>query len=166
MANEAPDIILSLVRTRHVGYLRDIRRLTVALSRARLGLYILGRREVFEACPELQDAFRPLFKRPTDKLQLVLQETFPTDRQADLKMEDEQGKVAEMEGVEHLGQYVFEMTKAKVQALREGREKPPEKEEGTGVDADEDDEAGQGNDEEVLMENERGEDVGGAEDEV
>ena len=41
-------MILSLTRTSRVGYLRDIRRLTVALSRARFGLYILGRREVFE----------------------------------------------------------------------------------------------------------------------
>uniref|UniRef100_A0A1I7VRA8 AAA_12 domain-containing protein n=2 Tax=Loa loa TaxID=7209 RepID=A0A1I7VRA8_LOALO len=36
-------IILSLVRTRNIGHLRDVRRLVVALSRARLGLYVLGR---------------------------------------------------------------------------------------------------------------------------
>ena len=155
-----------MVRTRHVGYLRDIRRLTVALSRARLGLYMLGRRDVFEACPELEDAFRPLFKRPTDKLQLVLQEMFPTDRRVDEKVEDEQARVAEMEGVEHLGQYVFEMTKAKVEALKQGREKPPEKEEGTGLDADEDDELGQGEGDEVYITREQGEDAGGADNEV
>ncbi|OLL23596.1 Intron-binding protein aquarius [Neolecta irregularis DAH-3] len=39
-------IILSLVRTQNIGYLRDVRRLTVAVSRARLGLYVLGRRNV------------------------------------------------------------------------------------------------------------------------
>lgn len=37
-------ILLSLVRTRTVGHLRDVRRLVVAMSRARLGLYIFGRK--------------------------------------------------------------------------------------------------------------------------
>ena len=73
------DIILSLTRTTKVGYLRDIRRLTVALSRARLGLYIVGRREVFEACYELRDAFRLLLGRP-DKLVLVTGEMWPSER--------------------------------------------------------------------------------------
>ena len=47
-------IILSLVRTRHVGHLRDVRRLVVAMSRARLGLYILARVALFSSCTELQ----------------------------------------------------------------------------------------------------------------
>ena len=33
---------------------------------------------------------------------------------------DADGNVAVMEGVEHLGKYVFEMTNAKVKALKEG----------------------------------------------
>ena len=111
-------IILSLVRTSRVGYLRDIRRMTVALSRARLGLYILGRREVFESCYELRQAFELLLSPSEgrgDKLTLVTGEMYPTSR----KVEDvvEEGRTAEMEGVEHLGQYVYEMTRAKVQAL-------------------------------------------------
>ncbi|KAI9820245.1 MAG: hypothetical protein M1827_005867 [Pycnora praestabilis] len=108
-------IILSLTRTRTPGYLRDIRRLTVALSRARLGLYILGRREVFESCYELKEAFDRLFKRAA-KLMLVTGETFPTKR---LLGERQEG--TEMEGVEHLGKYVFEITKAKIEALRGGQ---------------------------------------------
>jgi intron-binding protein aquarius len=40
---------------------------------------------------------------------------FPTQRSV-----EEQGTTAEMEGVEHLGQYVFEMTKAKVEAIKRG----------------------------------------------
>jgi intron-binding protein aquarius len=32
----------------------------------------------------------------------------------------EEGSEAVMEGVEHLGQYVYEMTKAKVEALKRG----------------------------------------------
>src|SRR3954453_16151858 len=75
----AVDIILSLTRTSRVGYLRDVRRLTVALSRARLGLYILGRREVFESCFELRQAFNILLQRP-DRLMLVTGELWPSKR--------------------------------------------------------------------------------------
>lgn len=107
-------MILSLTRTRTVGYLRDVRRLTVALSRARLGLYILGRREVFESCYELKPAFDRLLQRP-DKLMLAPGEMFPTTRALEAEVEG-----TPMEGVEHLGQYVFEMTQAKVNALGDG----------------------------------------------
>ncbi|OBT64896.1 hypothetical protein VE03_06453 [Pseudogymnoascus sp. 23342-1-I1] len=114
-------VILSLTRTSRVGYLRDVRRLTVALSRARLGLYILGRREVFESCFELQQAFEILFRRP-DKLMLVTGELWPSQRTiADEADDVEVPGVTPMEGVEHLGQYVFEMTNAKVQQLRAER---------------------------------------------
>jgi len=117
MLTQPTDIILSLTRTTRPGYLRDIRRLTVALSRARLGLYILGRRAVFESCFELREAFELLLARP-DKLSLVTGEMFPTQRRVDV--EAQEGGVAVMEGVEHLGQYVYEMTKAKVEAMRGG----------------------------------------------
>ncbi|ORY69960.1 uncharacterized protein BCR38DRAFT_481116 [Pseudomassariella vexata] len=116
-------IILSLTRTSRVGYLRDIRRLTVALSRARLGLYILGRRSVFEACYELKPAFELLLQRP-DKLALATGELWPSER---LQTEEQGSTVAGeavMEGVEHLGQYVFEMTNAKVKQLRAERGLP------------------------------------------
>ncbi|KAK5629587.1 hypothetical protein RRF57_005302 [Xylaria bambusicola] len=110
-------VILSLTRTSRVGYLRDIRRLTVALSRARLGLYIVGRREVFEACYELRSAFDLLLQRP-DKLVLSTGEMWPSSR----TLADEQGTTAPneavMEGVEHLGQFVYEMTVSKVKQLR------------------------------------------------
>lgn len=90
--------------------------MTVAVSRARLGLYILGRREVFEACTELRPAFDLLLKRP-DKLMLVTGELWPSERQ----VAEEDGPVdgeAAMEGVEHLGQYVFEMTNTKLKQLQ------------------------------------------------
>jgi intron-binding protein aquarius len=113
-------VILSLTRTSRVGYLRDVRRLTVALSRARLGLYILGRREVFESCFELRQAFDLLLKRP-DKLILITGELWPSQRiSKDEEDNDVQGE-AQMESVEHLGQYVFEMTNAKVQQLKAER---------------------------------------------
>lgn len=42
------------MRTNHFGHLRDVRRLVVAMSRARLGLYIFGRAGLFANCFELQ----------------------------------------------------------------------------------------------------------------
>ncbi|KAL6718434.1 hypothetical protein ACLMJK_004524 [Lecanora helva] len=114
-------IILSLTRTRQPGYLRDTRRLTVALSRARLGLYILGRRSVFQSLPEFAEAFTLPMQRP-EKLQLTTGETFPTQRLLEAEVES-----TEMAGVEHLGQYVFEMTQAKVEMLRKaGTALPPQ----------------------------------------
>jgi intron-binding protein aquarius len=117
-------VILSLTRTSRVGYLRDIRRLTVALSRARLGLYILGRREVFENCFELKQAFNLLLERP-DKLQLVTGELFPSQRilSDEEGMNDVPGQF-QMENVEHLGKYVFDMTNSKVHQLRTERGLP------------------------------------------
>ncbi|KAK6611078.1 dead helicases superfamily protein [Botrytis cinerea] len=117
-------VILSLTRTSRVGYLRDIRRLTVALSRARLGLYILGRRDVFESCFELKQAFDILLSRP-DKLTLSTGEMWPSQRilASEEGLESVQGE-AVMEGVEHLGQYVFEMTNSKIKQLREERGLP------------------------------------------
>ena len=50
-------IILSLVRTKTVGHLRDVRRLIVAMSRARLGLYVFARVSLFQNCFELRPAF-------------------------------------------------------------------------------------------------------------
>jgi intron-binding protein aquarius len=91
-----------------------VRRLTVALSRARLGLYILGRRELFESCYELKQAFDILLQRPTT-LRLVPGELAPTQRGIADEAED-----TEMSGVEHLGQYVYEMTQAKVAQLNGG----------------------------------------------
>eukprot|EP00128_Syssomonas_multiformis_P000540 Colp12_sorted_trinity150504_noHs@30112 len=69
-------VLLSLVRTEAVGHLRDIRRLVVALSRARLGLYVFGKSELFAGCYELSTAFSMLLARPS-KLQLVAGEAYP-----------------------------------------------------------------------------------------
>ncbi|KAJ6140519.1 hypothetical protein N7470_010315 [Penicillium chermesinum] len=91
-------VLLSLTRTRTVGYLRDVRRLTVALSQ-----------------PDwLKPAFDQLFQRP-DKLMLFPGEMFPSTRALNAPAEG-----TAMESVEHLGQYVFEMTQAKVKAMGDG----------------------------------------------
>ena len=72
-------VLLSLVRTRVVGHLRDVRRLVVAMSRARLGLYVFGRQALFSQCYELQPAMAPLLQRP-NVLALLPTEQHPTQR--------------------------------------------------------------------------------------
>jgi len=72
-------ILLSLVRTKTVGHLRDVRRLVVAMSRARLGLYVYCRKSLFENCYELTPAFSKLLQRPI-KLHLIQNEAIPTTR--------------------------------------------------------------------------------------
>ncbi|KAI4207590.1 MAG: hypothetical protein LQ348_000535 [Seirophora lacunosa] len=150
-------IILSLVRTTRPGYLRDIRRLTVALSRARLGLYVLGRRSVFETCYELREAFFKLFER-SNQLLLTMGEMFPADRMLGDEVEG-----TEMTGVVHLGQYVFEMAKAKIESLKvQGGQLPVVEETLEMMKMDEKDENGVGG-EQVEEEEEEEEDADGVE---
>lgn len=68
-------ILLSLVRTKNVGHLRDSRRLVVAMSRARLGLYVFGCLKLFNNCLELKQVFDVFSKRPT-QLYIHLNETY------------------------------------------------------------------------------------------
>jgi intron-binding protein aquarius len=75
-------ILMSLVRTRIVGHLRDVRRLVVAMSRARLGLYVFGRQPLFAQCYELQPTFSQLLRHPT-RLALVPTEQHPAARLVD-----------------------------------------------------------------------------------
>ena len=42
-------VLICLVRTKHVGHLRDARRIVVAMSRARLGLCVFGRMSTFKS---------------------------------------------------------------------------------------------------------------------
>ena len=57
-------ILLSLVRTKRIGHVRDVRRLVVALSRARLGLYCFGRRSLFDQCQEIQNSMVGFSEQP------------------------------------------------------------------------------------------------------
>jgi intron-binding protein aquarius len=146
-------VLLSLVRTKFPGFWRDLRRLTVALSRARLGLYVVGRREVFESSLELREAFGPLFERE-NKLKLVTNEMFPTQRGVGEETKD-MGNEAVIEGVEHLGQYVYEMTKAKVEMLKKGGQALPAASEAKGrVEEDGEGEEGDAEAEEDAAEGE------------
>ena len=115
-------ILLSLVRTESVGHLRDVRRLVVALSRARLGLYVFGRRSLFENCLELVTVFTQLTsKAPDGKLELVTGESWPTTGRSaygeaeDQKVHPLSTNVYTVEDVTSMGVLVYQMIQTKQQ---------------------------------------------------
>lgn len=91
------------MRTKTVGHIRDVRRLVVAMSRARLGLYVFCRKSLFANCYELTNTFSKLLQRP-DKLVLVKDERYPTTRRADEQLSAD--RVFTVEDVVHMGQIV------------------------------------------------------------
>ncbi|XP_074037324.1 RNA helicase aquarius isoform X2 [Leptinotarsa decemlineata] len=114
-------ILLSLVRTRAVGHLRDVRRLVVAMSRARLGLYIFARVSLFKNCFELTPAFEQLTSRPT-KLHLVLDEFYPPRRYNNQRPNSKPMVVQDMT---HIANYVYDFYIQRVKQLKKyyGNEK-------------------------------------------
>lgn len=108
-------ILLSLVRTKTVGHLRDVRRLTVALSRARLGLYIFGRANVFSSCFELKRSFEMLTKTP-QVLKLVPEETFTGDKVLD---RSKKKNIHSIGGMQDMVSFVFEFYQKTVERLQE-----------------------------------------------
>lgn len=66
-------ILLSLVRTKSIGHIRDPRRLIVAMSRAKFGLYVFGKFELFKGFHEISQIFK-LFEKKTLKLELLINE--------------------------------------------------------------------------------------------
>lgn len=99
-------IILSLVRTKAVGHVRDIRRLVVAVSRARLGLYVFCHQSLFSNCHELRRTMDQFGARPS-KLQLVKGEHFPTERMVEEDVP--KGNLHEVNDVTELGALVHSM---------------------------------------------------------
>lgn len=99
-------ILLSLVRTEALGHLRDVRRWVVALSRARLGLYIFGRGEVYKPVHDLQPIVQAWDEKPHE-LELVVGETFPTGRQ--LQDEIPEAELFRVENVDQLGGMVYKL---------------------------------------------------------
>lgn len=73
-------VLLSLVRTKSIGHLRNVRRLVVAMSRARLGLYVFARVNLFKSCFELQNTLRYFMARPQALCLLKSAEKYPSDR--------------------------------------------------------------------------------------
>ncbi|KAH6766515.1 P-loop containing nucleoside triphosphate hydrolases superfamily protein [Perilla frutescens var. hirtella] len=94
-------VLLSLVRTRFVGHLRDVRRLIVAMSRARLGLYVFCRRSLFEQCYELQPTFQLLLQRPDHLALNLLEVTAFTDRHV-----EDTGPVQLISGIDEMAELV------------------------------------------------------------
>ena len=109
-------ILLSLVKTESVGHLRDIRRLVVALSRARLGLYVFCRQSLFENCFELSTAFNLLLSRPT-VLRLVGGETYDTESPCGRSFDqylDGNSAVMEITNVTAMGVLVYQMAQQRL----------------------------------------------------
>lgn len=107
-------IILSLVRTKAVGHLRDVRRLIVAMSRARLGLYVFARVSLFRNCFELTPAFQQFLQRPT-KLQLILNEVYPSER-----LQSERPSIEPMivENMQQMANFVYSYYLQRVKAMK------------------------------------------------
>lgn len=97
-------ILLSLVKTKNIGHLRDVRRLIVAMSRARLGLYIFARVSLFKSCYELTPVFNILLERST-KLMLLPSESYPTKRELTEKPEI---ATMIMEDMPQMAQFVYD----------------------------------------------------------
>jgi intron-binding protein aquarius len=102
------------VKTRAVGHLRDVRRLVVALSRARLGLYVFARVSLFRNCYELSPAFSQLIERPL-KLYLATNEMYPPQRKIDELPETQPFIVEDMP---HMAHYVYQLYNKRVEEIR------------------------------------------------
>ncbi|KAI8869116.1 P-loop containing nucleoside triphosphate hydrolase protein, partial [Ramicandelaber brevisporus] len=116
---QADYVLLSLVRTdpAQPGHIRDLRRMTVALSRARLGLYMFGRRAVFESggMAESQQSIRRLMhpgdgSEAIDKLMLMQNETWPSHTSRSI----ENSQAFAVEDVQHMGKIVYEMSRTQL----------------------------------------------------
>ncbi|XP_067030979.1 RNA helicase aquarius-like [Acropora muricata] len=124
-------IILSLVRTKTVGHIRDVRRLVVAMSRARLGLYVLARVSLFKNCFELRPAFSQLTSRPL-KLYLAANERYPPCRPRGVQPSEAPFIVEDMP---HMHRFVYDFYSHYVQSLRAQQQsmasipQPPEEKE-------------------------------------
>jgi intron-binding protein aquarius len=104
-------ILMSLVRTESVGHFRDPRRLTVAFSRARLGLYVFGSYDLFNNCYELRDAFRFFQHRPRNLL-LVQNEKFPSKRE--IESSKDPSNILMVEGFQELYKVVQKLLEEKI----------------------------------------------------
>lgn len=111
-------ILISLVRTKAVGHIRDIRRLVVAMSRARFGLYVFGRANLFRNCFELQPVFRLLMDRPQE-LHLLPDETFPCERTTDQDVSVLQDRTKIVHNMTEMADFVFKLYMSKVEAIKE-----------------------------------------------
>ncbi|ESP05343.1 hypothetical protein LOTGIDRAFT_227972 [Lottia gigantea] len=106
-------ILLSLVRTKTVGHIRDVRRLVVAMSRARLGLYIFARVSLFSNCFELTPTFNRLMTRPL-QLHVTPEDEYPTHRK---NTEHPVTTPMVIEDMSMMAQFVYDFYNSKVDML-------------------------------------------------
>lgn len=106
------DVLLSLVRTKAVGHIRDVRRLIVAMSRARLGLYVFCNKTLFENCYELEPVFNQLNSRPSI-LQLQHEENYPAKRES-----NDLGDATDIANVEDMGKLVFKLSQEQLESMK------------------------------------------------
>lgn len=112
-------ILLSLVRTKTVGHIRDVRRLVVAVSRARLGLYMFARVSLFQNCFELSSTFKLLTQRPL-QLHLFPHENYSTKRELSDKPSKEESFI--IEDMPNMVQFVYQFYQKKIEEWK--RDKP------------------------------------------
>ncbi|KAI8336492.1 DEAD helicases superfamily protein [Blakeslea trispora] len=106
-------VLLSLVRTKTVGHIRDMRRLVVAMSRARLGLYVFCNKTLFENCYELEPTFKQLISRPS-QLQILPTEKYPVERAL-----EEDIRSVTVTDVEEMGQLVYKLSQEQLEWMRQ-----------------------------------------------
>jgi intron-binding protein aquarius len=114
-------VLMSLVKTKGVGHIRDVRRLGVAMSRARLGLYVFCRASVFTNCREIKPVFDLMKERGAGKLILVEGEGYEDEVALERGGKKGKGKSADevmVEGVEEMGEIVAEETRRKIKWMQ------------------------------------------------
>ncbi len=109
-------ILLSLVRTKTVGHIRDVRRLVVAMSRARLGMYVFARVGLFRNCVELAHAFNILTQLPL-QLHLLPTESFMANRRVHDHLSDDQSFV--IKDMSEMVQFVYTFYQKKVEEWKQ-----------------------------------------------
>lgn len=110
-------ILLSLVRTKTVGHIRDVRRLIVAMSRARLGFYVFCRQNLFTSCLELQQTFA-LLSKYSNQLQLIPNENY-SKRFSIIRNDSMKKETIIIDDMPKMVQFVFDFYKKQVQTIRE-----------------------------------------------
>lgn len=85
------------------------------MSRARLGLYVFARCNLFKNCFELTPAFNILSSRPVDGLYLCPNEVFPTTRQANVAAPNP----LIVSDMQNMCKFVYDFYAQKVAALSE-----------------------------------------------
>lgn len=110
-------VLLSLVRTKTVGHIRDIRRLTVALSRARLGLYVFARQSLFASCYELQKTFKMFAARP-NTLKLIPNEYY-FQAEHDFVSREDDSMIASMDDMPAMLKFVFDFYPKQVERIQQ-----------------------------------------------